>query len=227
MEGNQLTTTANIPLVHHFDNAGTQTIDVVHTDENGVQTNHQVTVNVVSLVNVTSPVCVVGFERPWEVTGLPDEAIVQIGNQVSVFDGDRLGTSGYSYTIATQTPESKYAVVRLGFSGPILGSTEIKAVTIKSSDQTGVVYKEDLGGGTYLLNMPVVVSEAHAGVTVRCDIYLEGVMYPDGSQTTDLDATDFDEFGSHILEFIKPQNAHSNCHRFSLWQDGIRIAYYN
>lgn len=227
VEGYLFTTTADQPLVHRFDNAGVQIIDVIHIDESGAQTNHEVSVNVIARVAVSSPVCVVGYERQWEITELPAEAIVQIGDQVSVFDGQRLGANGYSYTIATHTPESKYAVVRLGYSGPVLGSTEIKAMTVRSADKTSVTYGEDMGDGTYLLNMPVIVSQAYVGVIIRCDIYLAGVIYPDGTQSTEIEAVDFGEFGSHTLEFIKAPNVDSNCHRFSVWQDGIRIAYYN
>ncbi len=177
---------------------------------------------------MASPVCVVGFKRDWVVETPSSNTVVQIDDDITIFESEALsGDSGYLYHIATKSPDSQYAVTRLGHGGPILSSVEMKSLSLKSSDKTGVTYIKELDGGTYLLQMPVIVSQPLEGVTVRCDIFLAGVMYPDGSRRVDLEAEDFNEFGSYTLEFIKPQNAHSNCHRFSVWQDGKRIARFN
>lgn len=226
IEGTQLSTTADQPLEYSFNNAGSHLVDVVYHDGYGSEVIHQVSVNVVSLVNMDSPVCVTGYERPWRVTGLPSEAIVQIDDQVSVFDGERIEGEGYSYTLATQTAESHPAIARLGYGGPILGNTTIRSMSMRSTDKTGVVYSSQLDESTYVIDMPVVVSSAYDDVSVHCKIILGGVMYMDGSVDTSLDAEVFDEFGSHTLQFIKPKNAHSNCHTFSIWQDEVRIALY-
>lgn len=226
IEGNEYSIEYEEDIEYCFEKSGNCEI-LLQANIDGSMVEKTITVDVVPLVNnINSPVCVPGFERLWSVEGLPEKAVVQIDDDVDVYDGEEI-EGGYKYSIGMGDVQSKYAVVRLGYSGPIIGSVEIRGMKLRSSDQTGLRYSEYLGDGNHILNMPVVVNGVYSDITIKCDIFLAGVMFLDGSQSKEIQSDEFNEFGSADLKFIKPANAHSNCHRFGVWHNGVRIAYYN
>lgn len=228
VEGQNFTFTADSPVAYTFTNPGLHTVNVSHTI---AQSNHvttrEVLIEVTAPVVIDNPACVLGYERPWSVTGLPEAAIVQIDDRISVFDGTRLGTSGWSYTIAASEPRSRPAVVRLGYNGPILASSAITGMSLRFADKTSVTFLEEYPDGDMKVAMPVVVHPVIPDVEVECELYLSGVHYLDGSLTKILTAEDFDAMGSNTLLFVAPPAIASNCHRFKVWQNGVLLSYSN
>ena len=211
------------PMVYRFNDAGSVVVSINHTDANGAPSAHEVVIEVVPNVAVLpSPACVVGYEVPWIVEGLHERTILQIDDSVGVFDGQRLET-GYQYQLSKDTPENALALARIGYNGPILGSTPIRSMSVRSADETSVTNRIN-ADGTYTVTMPIVVQGLEDDVEVRCEIVKSGVLFKDGSTVKVLPASDFNQYGSVTLDFVM-QNLVSNCHRLSVWHNGERIAY--
>lgn len=228
VEGQSYSFTADNPLTYTFANPGSHTISVSHSiGQSNHITTREVVIEVAGPVTLESPACVLGYERPWNITGLPENAIVQIDGRIGVFEGTRLGTSGWSYTIAANEARARPAVVRLGYHGPILASTTITGMSLRFADKTSVTFLEQYPDGDMKVAMPVVVHPVIPGVEVECELYLSGVHYLDGSLSKTLQAGDFDEMGSYTLLFVAPPAIASNCHRFKVWQNGVLLCYTN
>ena len=72
--------------------------------------------------------------------------------------------------------------------------------------------------------MPVVVSGDLDEAEICCKTIIGGVTFMDGTTANSLWAKDFDETGTGSLIFLKANNAHSNCRKFSVWKDEICLA---
>jgi hypothetical protein len=77
------------------------------------------------------------------------------------------------------------------------------------------------------IGLPVVLTGDLDGVEIRCDIKIGGVTFLDGSTSKSLWRADFDAQGVASYTFLKAAQAHSACHVFSFWHDGVRIATWN
>ncbi|BCX48620.1 hypothetical protein HAHE_25280 [Haloferula helveola] len=220
------------PLVVDFDAPGIHVIDWGYRrgDANG-NTNFlstgTLTVEVVGRPVLPSPVCIVGFERPFELAGIPDGCLVQIDDRVSVNDGVELASGGYSYNIAVTEAETRQAIVRLGYHGPILAATDIRGVGIHSGTETGVEVVDSFNDGSFILRMPVFLTGSVGDLSVVSDIFRAGVTFLDGTTSYTIDPGEFDEFGFMNLDYFVPEADSTNCHRFAVYQDGVRIAYFN
>lgn len=114
-------------------------------------------------------------------------------------------------------------LIRDSASGRILGGSEVKSFSLRTSHQTGCFY-EEAGNPISTIGLPVVISGDTGGSEIRCVTIIGGVTFLDGTTSTSLWAKDFDDFGVTTLYFLKPNTAHSNCRRFTVWKDGACIA---
>jgi hypothetical protein len=220
--GQTANNTADQPTPIVFPTAGAQTITVTHTAADGSSSSRSVTVNVIPLVSIPAPLCVTGYPRTWTYPDLPAGAVVQIDSQITTWKE----TTANTYTLLTNTPENHPALIRLGTNGPILGSTEVKSVSVRSDDMTGNLAIESYP--TYdVVELPVVFNGDLDTAEIRCEIIIGGVTFTDGSTMKSLYRSDFDEYGTTKFYFDKPISAHANCHRFSIWHNGTRVAFYN
>jgi len=219
-----LLSTADQPLEYRFEEAGEVTLDISYVGENSENLARSVMVQVVPLVDLASPVLSAGNERQWEFTNIPEGTMIQIDDQIGVFDGKKTST-GYAYTLGALTEESAPAVARLGYDGPILGGTLIRSSEMRSSYLTGPYFTGERVGTARVIEMPVMLTGNIEDVEVFCEIIKPGVVYEDGTRQRTLTAADFDETGEYILKFIVPKGTSSNCHRFQVFHNGVRIAY--
>ena len=173
-------------------------------------------------MTITAPLCISGYPRTWTHPSLPAGAQLHFDDQVTQWQE----TAADTYTISTATPENQPLLIRQGTTGPILGSSEVKSASVRSSSKTGVLTLEYIPG-FQVLEMPIVIYGDLTSAEIRCEIIIGGVSYMDGSTTMSLRLADFDGYGTTELVFKSPSTAHSNCHRFSIWHNGTRIAYYN
>lgn len=183
-------------------------------------------VDVIPRVAPSSPICMVGFERAWRISGLHDCAVIQIDEDVAVYDV-RLADGTFSASIAMAAPESQHAVIRMGYHGPILGQTSIRGVKVASGLETGLTNIGSLPGGGYLMSMPIYVGGALDGLSIQINIRKAGVTFLDGSTSYTFDASDVDENGFLTLTFIVPSAGLTNCHDIWIWNDGERIGHFN
>lgn len=219
------------PLVVTFDTPGIHQISWGYRkgNANGNQkykNSGVLVIDVAPRVVPSSPICMVGFERSWRISGLHDSAVVQIDDDVAVYDVTQ-ADGIFSASIAMAEPESQYSVVRMGHDGPILGQTAIRGVKVASGLETGLTNVGSLDGGGYLISMPVYVGGALDGLSIEINIRKPGVTFLDGSTSYTFDATEVDENGFLNLTFVVPSAGLTNCHDVWIWNDGERIGHFN
>ncbi len=220
--GQTYTQTANLPTAVAFNTPGTTNIQFTHTGVDAIPATSNISVTILPKVTIDAPLCITGHPRLWTHPSLPAGALLQFDDQVIQWQE----SAANSYTLLTTIPENQPLIIRQGASGPILGSLEVKSVSVRSSDLTGNI--PVVGYETYeILRLPIVEIGALDNAEIRCEIMIGGVTFTNGSTSKTTRLADFDTFGVSNLEFIKPYTAHSNCHRFSIWQNSVRIAYYN
>jgi len=220
VNGQTVTASADHPTPVAFPAAGVQIVEFSHRSADGRVSSGRYTVNVLSRVSIESPLCVTGFPRLWTHSPLPDGAELQFDGNVTVSPGPAANT----YTLATATPQNQPLIIRYGADGPILGSGEVKSLSVRSSDLTGSFAIEN--NQTFeTVVLPVVIDGDLDTAVIRCDTIIGGVTFADGTTVQNLNRSMFDAYGTCNLLFHKAQDAHSNCHRFSIWHHGVRIAY--
>jgi hypothetical protein len=128
-------------------------------------------------------------------------------------------------TLTTTTPINQPILVRSA-AGLILGSGEVKSASIRSSDMTGN-QRVGMLNGLQLINLPLVAYGDFNGVRIDCAIIIGGVTYIDGSTMKFISYADLANNQTQVLNFQKPVNAHSSCHKFTIYQNNTTIATYN
>ena len=209
-------------IVTAIENApGNYNINTTHTAADGTTSTTATTINVLAKVTIDPPVCIVGYPRTWTPPALPSGATLILDSEIETSSG---GTAN-SYTIATSTPLNQALVVRSS-TGQILGASEVKSASVRSSDQTGPLAVENYL--TYqIVEMAVVVYGDIGNAEIQCQIIIGGVTYTDGNTVRNLTATSFNSWNEHILIYNKPRVAHSNCHKFNVRQQFLNITQFN
>lgn len=218
----------NQPMTWQFDTVGNQVIDVVHRRGNGnkaSQTNHQVTVNVVAPISITSPVVMPTHVRDWTVPTLPDGAVLEFDERIEVREVVPQTDGSTRYVMVTDSREDLFAQVRMA-NGAVLQSIPIRNFRVWDAENTSITFVQDFEDGSYQVDMPVVISSVYEDVVVNYNIFISGVMFDTGGIDKDYLNTDFDEFGQALVTFIKTGTDGSACHRTSVFQDGVRIGHF-
>lgn len=218
----------NQPMVYQFDTVGNQIIDIVHRRGNGnkaSETNHQVTVNVVAPISITSPVMMPTHVREWTVPALPAGAVLEFDEQMEVREAIPQADGSTRYVMVTNSREDLVAQVRMP-DGTILQSIPIRNLRVWDAENTSVIFVQNFGDGSYQVDMPVVISSIYEDVVVNYNIFIAGVMFDTGGIDKDYLSTDFDDFGQGLVTFIKMGTSGSACHRTSVFQDGVRIGHF-
>jgi hypothetical protein len=221
LNGATISNTSDKPSVQLFANPGLHSISFSHKAADGSITSSVVNVEVLAKINIPAPVCIVGHSRPWTAPLIPAGAVLSFDSLVLAIPS----TIPNSYTLSTSTPINQAIQIKSA-NGLILGTSEVKSASVRSSDQTGpMIIASTATHDT--LQMPVVTYGDLNNAEIQCQIIIGGVTYTDGTTSKTLKSSDFDAFGTHQLLFQKLKTAHSNCHRFSIWSNGVRIANYN
>jgi F5/8 type C domain/PA14 domain len=214
--------TADQPSQVTFQSPGSNVIQLIHNGSSIEPTTRSINVTVLPLVQIPAPLCIVGYPRSWSHPNLPVGSTLQFDQHVKRWKEAAPDT----YTLLSNTPENRTILVRQGTNGPILGSTELMSASVSSGSKTGVLITSNFPD-YQILEMPIVVSGNLDTAEIRCDIIIGGVRYLDGTTTKSLSSANFDSFGTNVIFFKKPPAAHSNCHRFSIWHNGTRVAFYD
>jgi hypothetical protein len=114
--------------------------------------------------------------------------------------------------------EPRYAVSRIGSTGPILESAKASGCTLFHTEQTYNRVLETYEDGTRLIEALIILSPVLLDVTVRAHITVGGSTFDDGTTVRDIEASEFDELGQYKLRFILPASAQTaNCHGFTIF----------
>jgi hypothetical protein len=222
LNGSTISNTADVPTAQAFPAAGTQTLTVSHTGVDAITTTHTVTINVLPKVLIPiAPVCITGFTRTWTHPALPSGAILSIDNNIQA---SATGTAN-TLNLTTQTPIN-YPIIIKSPTGLILGSGEVKSASVRGGDLTGstiIIHTDTM----QTVKMALVTYGDVAEAVIRCDIIIGGVTYTDGTTTKNLVQENFDPYGVSEVLFRKPPSAHSNCHKYTILQNGVTVAKFN
>jgi hypothetical protein len=220
LNGSTISNTADKPTEQHFSSPGSFIITTTHTGADDIITSTATTIHVLGKVTVTPPVCIVGYPRTWTAPTIPAGSSIQFDSQIT-----SMQQSANTYTLAANSPISQRMIMK-SESGIILGVGEVLCASLRSNDETGN-YITQYGNPISTIELPVVTYGNMTNATVVCEIIIGGVTFEDGSTSKTLQQSDFNEYNSAHLTFLKNNAAHSNCRRFSVFHNGIRIAYFN
>ena len=223
VEGQIFNFRADQPLTYRFINSGLVPVQVTHVLD-GFSTQMTATVDVVAPPLLSSPVCVSGHWREWDLPPLPAGAVIDL--EPALTGGFvPLGETGSRMLIRLETPDDQPALVRLWSGGPVLSSTALRGMKVRSGTETSMTTLET-NAGISRVAMPVVIDGIWPDTEVRIEIFIGGVTFSDGTLTRAiLLPQDCDAFGTVMIEFLKAGNIGSSCHRVSVWQNGKRIAW--
>lgn len=223
VEGQTLTTASDQPVVFQFMTPGNIPIQVDHTVD-GSTTQFTATVVVVESPALVSPVCVTGHWREWDLPPMPPGVVIEMDPDL-VGETISLGQSGTRKVVRLAAPDDHVVLARLWSDGPVIGSTALRGMRVRSGAETSLTTLETVGGVSRV-EMPVVINGLWPDAEVRIEIFIGGVTFSDGSLTRTLSLPgSCDAFGTSMIEFLKVGNAGATCHRVSVWQGGRRIAW--
>ena len=213
--------TADQPTPLAFTAPGAQTIQLIHTAADGTVATKSVSIDVLSKVNITPPLCITGRPRTWTHT-IPAGAVIQFDNNVTAWKEP----TANSYTLSTSIAENQPLLIRQGADGFILGVSEVKSASFRSGCLTGNVV---MGGysTSQLVMLPVVVSGDLDTAEIRCNTIIGGVTFADGTTIQRLFRNNFDAYGTSQVAFKRLLSAHAVCHRFSIWHNGVCVVAYD
>lgn len=96
---------------------------------------------------------------------------------------------------------------------------------VRSCYDTGLKYVGGLGPNSFDIEMPVMVDGGDSTL-IQFDIFIGGVVFDSGGLTKKINVpNDLDESGTYFVHFYKTGSG-SICHRTKIYQDGVRIAYF-
>ncbi len=167
----------------------------------------------------------VGRPRDWLCAALPAEAHIEHDIGLYLREHHPVPPAGRTFALSAAGSGSYVVLARLGAEGPILARTRIEAFDVLASNRTGYRHEgEVLADGTRVIVMPVSAADLPEGASLRLQIIISGVTFEDGSRVKWIHREDLDADGLYHVRFlVSPDHDGTPCHRFEVWQDGVRI----
>lgn len=202
ISGQIVTFKSNETHVEHFTQAGSYT--VVATHEQGASATLVIEVKDALIQND-----IVMLENQLHNIELPNvgpELALDGGEDIEVqsFFANPNGSGSLARLSNTLPGRNRIAARLNADENDILHQEEVEVVGVSDSlrnDSDIIVATED---NVFLVTSPLLVTPLPTGVTVEITIYAGGVTFSDGSTFKVLTASDFDENGVHLLEFLMP-----------------------
>ena len=128
------------------------------------------------------------------------------------------------FSIGTHVREKQHVVARLGTGGPVLGNVAVQGFRLYSAAETYVRVLETYDDGSQLVEMGLVLSPVPAGITIRLDVQVGGVVFDDGTISKELRPPDFDALGQARIRFVRPATAKTSvCHTTRVFQGRVLL----
>jgi len=199
-------------------------VQITHT-LNGNVTTATVTIHVVASPALESPVCVVGSYREVDIPALPAGVSLHLDERIQISGTTTNPGGSQLHLLRLNSLDDRTGVFRLGgTSGPVLSALPFRTMRMRTSSETVVLAKTNLGDNTWDVVMPVIVDGLYDGVTISYDIFIGGVTFDDGLLSKTLAVPgDFSQQGECLLHFLKTGLSGSNCYNASIWQGLTRI----
>lgn len=202
--------------VHQFDLPGEYLVSADSSDG-----SPSLTVRVVAAAfSEPEAVAITDYQRAWANPNLSPEAIVEADSRLDLTDVPA-GT-GRTFKLRTSEIGDLGVIARLpGASGAILDATQVHAVRLNSSRETGIYYVEEYPDGSSLVEMRLTLSEPRTDLTFRLNIFIAGVLFEDGTTTRTFTAADFNDLGELVVRFLVAPGVNASvCHNIRAYQDG-------
>jgi hypothetical protein len=231
VDGQTYNTAANTPVVHKFETAGTFTIDATFTPDGGGDTvTGQMTVIVLNASFNGTPYVVVGNERSWTNSSLPDESKIEYDDSLITAFFSPLTGGGYNVVVAGNKEGDAYMTARLGENGPVMANTKIDVLDCSTHGADGYyTLIEEFDDGSKLLEGRIVLTDIPEDLCIKLTIYTSGTTFEDGTIVLWITADDFDENGVFRYRLLKSaESATSTCHGIYFYQgDQYLFSYRN
>jgi predicted outer membrane repeat protein len=203
---------------HKFEVAGDVAISASWTEVDGTECSNEAVIHVLSADFGSEPICHVGTERTWRVSGVGADIPVEIDRDVQSTD---LGCSdgGRRFLLRGTVPAVAYATARVREGGAVLDTTAVHVV--ETTTHLGDGYHRviaDYGDGTVLYDGYVVVGQVVEGMSVTVTLWGTNSTFEDGTQEKTFTWESFDASGE--LHFsILGGRAFTTCMTVVLYQD--------
>ncbi len=204
------------PVVRQFNEAGEF---VVHgsriSDQNSV--NSTLTVKVIAKSAALEFACREDKQRTINLE-LPEGIVLEADSRLKQFEQ---GATAPQYSVTIDTNRERYLIARIGENGPVIGAHKLTGFRFYGCGQTEL-YGNIIEDGSLDASLTMITSPALTQVSYKINMWLVGVFFEDGSTTSTLTDTDFDELGIKALHFIKTPEAKktSICHHAEIYENG-------
>jgi hypothetical protein len=228
VDGQTYNTAANTAVVHKFETTGAFTVNATFTpDGGGDPVTGQMTVNVISASFNSPPYTLVGHERTWTNTALPDEAVIEYDDSIVAFFSPRTG-GGYDVVIAGKREGDAYMTARLGENGSIIANTKIDVLDCRTHGADGYfTLVDEFDDGSKLLEGRIVLTDIPEDLRVKLRLFTSGTTFEDGTIEKWVTASDFDENGVLRYRMLKSaESATSTCHGIYFYQGDLYLFSY-
>lgn len=207
-------------MTYKFTEEGTFTVSAVFDPRgNGkgkeAVTSETLTVNVISALPqpTEEPAFLLGKRRTWTYTGLPETAVVEADDTVTLErDGERLTIT------MSKTNKPHNLVVRAYEGGPVMQTVTLKPFWIQAAVDSyfWVVERHD---DYEIWENSLIAKNVPEDVEIRIAAWISGVQLDDGSISRTITVDDLDELGEYKFRLIHPNTlTHSACHTIRAYQ---------
>ena len=222
----QLTVSQNDTIPYQFKQTGTFSVFAEFTPQSGDVAQSEMVVKVVDASFAGVPYSIVGVERNWNNAGIPQEAVLEYDDQISVFRNNTV--TGANISFYGRSSGRANIVARLGEDGPIMAATQI-SILDSSTHKSDGYYKviETFDDGSKLIEGKIILSEVPSDLSIRLAIYTTGTTFLDGTIVKILTAADFDENGVCRYQMLKSaESPTSTCHGMNFYQGNTLLFSY-
>ncbi len=218
---------ASQQMSYRFNDVGLATVWGTYTSSRGVSQSGSITVNVVDHSFADNPDCWVGRERTWDLSSIATQVVLDADSRLFIDQIADLPKNGHRFALLIDEAEPRYILSRLGDSGPVLDSSQVRGFRLFGASDTFNRLIRVYPDGSQLVETVIVLSPVLPDLKVQVRVITGGVTFEDGSTFLELTSADFDALGRRIMRFIKPASARtSNCHTVKIFQGDALLGGY-
>ncbi len=218
---NAALTAADAPFEYRFAQSGIYTV-AAGFEDGEFTTNTTLTVQSVAAAFPSGEiVTVAGTARTIDAPALPTNVVIQADAFLDLTTAPR-AAGGTILTVRNDYDTPLGVLARLGENGPILAGTKVSTVYGDRGSYWRVT--ETYPDGSRLVTVRLQLGYVPDDISIVLDIFVGGVVFPDGTRKMTLTAADFDETGSATYYMIQGAGVTASvCHRTYYYDGDTRI----
>jgi hypothetical protein len=227
VEGRTLKGDGKSHFVHRFAKPGAHSVEVT-LNKKGTLHKNTVTIDVLEVPELGSPVLVQDIARKWVTPSLPGACRFQWSKDVESIQLSKSSSGSYTFSLKSSTLDDSYALVRVG-GGAVISSIPLRKLRIRDEDESSIQVVGLPDPQTYLVETPAIFNGRYPDIEMSYEIFIGGVVFEDGTVKHRFKPADsMDAWNTCRIRMLKARDSKGSiCNRASIWQDGIRIAYFH